>query len=154
MSVGRWTNVVLGGVVAAAIVCGAATGGSAQSGADKQLSSRYQALSAAVAKGDLAQIAAFYLSEASFELRTPEGQDRVRGAESIAGLWQGPIREGAVSFEVVISDAKQEAGSIAEQGTFVMKTKDGSAFARGSYTAEWRRDGGTWKLARHSLVVQ
>jgi ketosteroid isomerase-like protein len=125
----------------------------AQTPAAAQTQPRYAALSAAVASGKAADVTAFYADEASFELRTPGGYDRVRGADSIGGLWQKAMSDGAVGFDVTIAEATTEAGAIVDKGTFVMRRKDGTVFVKGTCTAEWRKVGADWKLVRHIVVV-
>jgi ketosteroid isomerase-like protein len=118
-----------------------------------ELKPRYTALAVAVEKRDLAAIAAFYVSDATFELKTPTGKDRVRGADAIAGPWQSAIREGVVTFAVTGTDGKIDAGVISETGRFTMTRKDASVFARGTYAATWRKDNGVWKIVTHALVM-
>lgn len=118
------------------------------------LQARYKLLSTAVQRQDLAAIAGLYAEDASFAIATPTGRDRVRGSESIAGLWQGAIKGGAVAFAPKIVNASVKGATVSESGTFVMAKKDGGAFGKGDYTAEWRQEAGVWKLVRHELTVR
>jgi ketosteroid isomerase-like protein len=141
-------------VIATALLVASGVGPSlAQSRTETYLRPRYAAISAAVAKGDLAAVTAVYAADATFEIRTPQGQDRVKGADAIASQWQNAISGGAVTFDVTITDAKLDGDVIVEQGSFVMKKKDATVFASGTYTSEWNRAGTVWKLARHAIMV-
>ena len=118
----------------------------------EDVKARYAELSSAVAAKDLAKVASIYSAEATFQVETPGGKDRVSGLESIKEMWQRAIRDGAVSFDAAVTEAAAKEDVLTEKGTFVMKKKDGSAFLKGTYSAGWRREKGIWKVTSHQLV--
>ena len=124
-----------------------------QAAAADVVAPRYAALTAALQKGDFVAVSEMYHPDASFELKTPGGMDRVRGHESIAAQWQGVARAGAAQFRCTVSAADIKDGTVTEKGTFVFNTKAGALFGKGSYTGTWRKDGNVWKLLRHEVMV-
>jgi ketosteroid isomerase-like protein len=126
----------------------------AQSKPVEELKPRYRALAASITARDLAALTSLYVPDASLEMRTPQAHDRVQGEEGIAAQWQSTLRAGVVSFDATITDAQVAGGAISEKGTFLMKRKDKSVYARGNYTATWRKDAGVWKLVKHAFVAE
>lgn len=120
----------------------------------EELKPRYRALAASITARDLAALTSLYVPDASLEMRTPQAHDRVQGEEGIAAQWQSTLRAGVVSFDATITDAQVAGGAISEKGTFLMKRKDKSVYARGNYTATWRKDAGVWKLVKHAFVAE
>lgn len=99
-------------------------------------------------------LAAMYVSDGTFAVRSTERNDRVQGQEGIAEQWQSILRTGVVSISVTSTRARREGEAIVEEGSFTMRRKDKSLFAQGRYTARWRRDVGVWKLEHHALVAE
>lgn len=126
----------------------------ALAGPKEEIEARYKEVSAALGAKALARIAAVYVADATFKMKTPTGSDQVRGAESVAGMWQSPIGAGAVSFDVTIATIDVKGDALTESGTFVMKKKDASVFAKGTYSASWRRESKVWKIVSHDLVAE
>jgi ketosteroid isomerase-like protein len=115
---------------------------------------RYAVLQAALQKGDFVAVSAMYHADASLELKTPTGLDRVRGHESIAEQWQRVARAGAAQFEFTVVAADLKDGTLLEKGTFLFSTKAGPPFGRGSYVGTWTKEGNVWKLLRHEVTVE
>jgi ketosteroid isomerase-like protein len=136
------------------LVLGVTTGVAIAAGPVEDVKARYGALSAAVAAKDLAKVGSLYSADATLQVQTPNGADKVTGLESILEMWQKAITDGAIGFDAVVADADLKGDVVTEKGTFAMKKKDGSIFLKGAYTSTWRREKGVLKLTSHRLVGQ
>jgi hypothetical protein len=89
-----------------------------------ELKPRYRALAQAVAAADLAALAAVYVVDGTFEMRSPTANDRVRGHEGIAAQWQSILRWELVVF-LTFAD-----GNRAREFERYLKSGSGRAFSK------------------------
>ncbi len=104
-----------------------------------------EAMSAAVAKGDGATVAAMYSPEAQL---MPPDSEIVRGVAGILKYWQDAVAS-AIGGLALKTNEVFEQGSIAtEVGQYELKNKAGQLIDKGKYISVWRLESGNWRLFR------
>jgi ketosteroid isomerase-like protein len=101
--------------------------------------------SAAIARGDVAAVAAMYGGDAAL---FPPGAEVVRGGEGIRGLWQSFVDAGVKGLELTISDVERCGAFAHETGTYRIVGAEGKELDRGKYLVIWKREGRTWTIHR------
>ncbi len=101
-------------------------------------------ISAAVARGDAAHVAAMYTADA---LVMPAGSEPIQGADAILKYWQSALTGiGGVALKTV--DVFVQGSMATEVGQYELRDKTGRAIDHGKYIVVWRKEGGKWKLLR------
>jgi uncharacterized protein (TIGR02246 family) len=100
---------------------------------------------AALAKGDLASVAALYTTNAE---AFPPNSGVVRGRAEIQNMWKSVIDSGIASANLTTAEVESSGDLAYESGTYEMKTKDGKVADHGKYCVVWKRVGGQWLLHR------
>lgn len=100
---------------------------------------------AALAKQDLAGLAALYTPTG--EAYPPNG-NVVRGRAEIQKMWKSVVDSGIASATLTTTEVESSGDLAYESGTYEMKLKDGTVADRGKYVVVWKRTGGTWLLHR------
>jgi uncharacterized protein (TIGR02246 family) len=100
---------------------------------------------AAVAKSDVATMAAAYTKDAA---AYPANSEIVSGRDAIQAMWKTVLDSGITTFELGTAEVEASGDLAYETGTYVMKMKDGSVADRGKYVVVWKRVNGQWLIHR------
>jgi ketosteroid isomerase-like protein len=101
-------------------------------------------IGAAAAKGDAAQVAAMYATDA---MVMPAGSEPIHGADAILKFWQSSLAGiGGVALKTV--DLFEHGSMATEVGQYELRDKAGKTIDHGKYMVLWRKEGGKWKLFR------
>lgn len=101
--------------------------------------------SAAVAKGNSAELAALYTADGQV---MPAGSDPIRGMESIEKLWQRIISSGIADISLKTVEVFAQGSTATEVGQYELRDQAGKVLDHGKYIVIWRHEGGHWKLHR------
>jgi uncharacterized protein (TIGR02246 family) len=102
-------------------------------------------ISAAVAKGDSAGVAALYAADGQV---MPAGSDVIRGTEAIRKFWQAALDSAIGSVELKTLEVFAQGPTATEVGRYELHDKAGKVVEHGKYIVVWRHEGGKWKLLR------
>jgi len=99
-----------------------------------------------VAKGDSAGITALYTSDAKM---MGANLPAVTGMNAIQSTWSGLFNAmGPVGISLTTVEVWGNESMVSEEGTFVLKDKDGNQIDNGKYIVLWKMEDGKWKLFR------
>lgn len=102
-------------------------------------------MSAAVAKGDAAAMAALYTTDGQV---MPAGSEPVRGKAAIQKFWQGALSSGVAAVTLKTVEVYGQGHLATEVGEYDLKDKAGKSLDHGKYIVIWRLVGADWKLLR------
>lgn len=102
-------------------------------------------VSAAVAKGDTAALAALYTVDGQV---MPAGMDPVRGTDAIQKYWQGGLNAGIGALNLKTTEVYGGGSTASEVGEYDLRDKAGKTIDHGKYIVVWKQVGGKWKLHR------
>jgi len=102
-------------------------------------------ISAAVAKGDGAGLAAFYSPDGEL---MPAGSDPIRGTEAIQKFWQAGLDSGIAAIGLKTIEVFGRGSTATEVGEYELRDKTGKALDHGKYIVVWQHADGKWKLLR------
>jgi ketosteroid isomerase-like protein len=102
-----------------------------------------KAFSVEFERGDSAAVAAHYASDA---IVMPPNSEPVK-KDAIASFW-GAARRMAKSLKLDISDISGSGDLIYETGTYEMTGENNQVVDKGKYVVVWKRENGSWKIAR------
>lgn len=102
-------------------------------------------ISAAVAKGDAASIAAMYAADGQL---MPAGSAPIRGRDAIQQYWQAGLDAGIGGLGLKTVEVFGTGETATEVGEYEVRDKAGAVLDHGKYIVIWKDANGSWQLAR------
>jgi uncharacterized protein (TIGR02246 family) len=105
-------------------------------------------LSAAANAGNAAALAGFYASDA---VLMPPNAPAQRGRDAIQKFWTGFLSLGRIDLRLTTDEVVQSGDLAVEAGSYALTITPGSGAPirdSGKFLVRWRKDNGTWQLAR------
>ena len=96
-------------------------------------------------KNDSVGLADMYAADAEM---MPPNQAAVVGRKGIQTEISNIINAGAIKLQLTTSNVWGTEDLLAEQGTLILKTKEGKLLDKGKYIVLWKKVEGKWKLFR------
>ena len=114
--------------------------------AKKEIIAANQELTNALSKGDSVAVASAYsIDGALMSYNAPI----VKGKENLIKSWGAFINAtGGATVELNTVEVWGDENYLTEQGTFVIKSKEGTQMDIGKYLVLWKKEEGKWKLHR------
>jgi ketosteroid isomerase-like protein len=113
--------------------------------AKKEIEAANKEISVFMSKGDSAGMASAYSTDGSVMLNN---MPSVKGKDQLTTVWGGFIRAGISNIELTTLEVWGDENFITEEGTFVIKSKEGAQMDKGKYLVLWKKEDGKWKLHR------
>jgi ketosteroid isomerase-like protein len=113
--------------------------------AKKEIEAANKEISIFMSKGDSAGMASAYSTDGSVMLNN---MPSVKGKDQLTTVWGGFIRAGISNIELNTLEVWGDENFITEEGTFVIKSKEGAQMDKGKYLVLWKKEDGKWKLHR------
>lgn len=117
----------------------------AKSDAQAAIEAQNTVLTAAVAKGDAAAVAALYTKKAE---AMPPNARIAKGRKAIRKLWQGEFDIGLKDIKLTTIEVDELGDHADEEGQYAVIGKDGKVVDTGKYIVIWKREDGVWHLHR------
>lgn len=113
--------------------------------AKKEIEAANDEVSAFMAKGDSVGLASCYGTDGALLLNN---MPAIKGKENLTKVWAGFINAGIGAIELNTTEVWGDENFITEDGTYVLKTKDGTQLDKGKYLVIWKKENGKWKFHR------
>jgi ketosteroid isomerase-like protein len=113
--------------------------------AKKEIEAANKEISLFMSKGDSAGMASAYSTDGSVMLNN---MPSVKGKDQLTTVWGGFIHAGISNIELTTLEVWGDENFITEEGTFVIKSKEGAQMDKGKYLVLWKKEDGKWKLHR------
>lgn len=113
--------------------------------AKKEIEAANQEVSNFIAKGDSVGLASCYGTDGALLLNN---MPAVKGQANLIKVWAGFINSGIGALELNTTEVWGDENYITEDGTFVLKAKDGTQLDKGKYLVLWKKENGKWKFHR------
>lgn len=109
----------------------------------KQIEAANAEMTAALARGDAAGVAASYTADAQM---LPPNSPTLSGRAAIQELWAGWIQAGWTKLTLTPVEVEGMGDTAYEVGTYV--SSDGKMSDEGKYIVVWKKQQGKWRLFR------
>jgi uncharacterized protein (TIGR02246 family) len=113
--------------------------------AKKEINAVNETFMQSLAKGDSVAVAGCYATDAKLMVAN---MPAIAGRKNIQSVFAGLIKAGAAKMELNTLNIWGNADLIAEEGTFVLSTKNGHQMDKGKYIVLWKKEDGKWKISR------
>lgn len=113
--------------------------------AKKEIEAANQEVSNFIAKGDSVGLASCYGTDGALLLNN---MPAVKGQANLVKAWGGFINSGIGAIELNTTEVWGDENYITEDGTYVLKAKDGTQLDKGKYLVLWKKENGKWKFHR------
>lgn len=113
--------------------------------AKKEIEAANQEVSNFMAKGDSVGLASCYGTDGALLLNN---MPAVKGQANLVKAWGGFINSGIGAIELNTTEVWGDENYITEDGTYVLKAKDGTLLDKGKYLVLWKKENGKWKFHR------
>jgi len=113
--------------------------------AKKEIEAANQEVSNFIAKGDSVGLASCYGTDGALLLNN---MPAVKGQANLVKVWGGFINSGIGAIELNTTEVWGDENYITEDGTYVLKAKDGTQLDKGKYLVLWKKENGKWKFHR------
>ncbi|MEK0414003.1 MAG: hypothetical protein RL070_1491 [Bacteroidota bacterium] len=113
--------------------------------AKKEIEAANQEVSNFMAKGDSVGLASCYGTDGALLLNN---MPAVKGQANLVKAWGGFINSGIGAIELNTTEVWGDENFITEDGTYVLKAKDGTQLDKGKYLVLWKKENGKWKFHR------
>lgn len=113
--------------------------------AKKEIEAANQEVSNFMAKGDSVGLASCYGTDGALLLNN---MPAVKGQANLVKVWGGFINSGIGAIELNTTEVWGDENFITEDGTCVLKAKDGTQLDKGKYLVLWKKENGKWKIHR------
>ncbi len=113
--------------------------------AKKEIEAANQEVSNFMAKGDSVGLASCYGTDGALLLNN---MPAVKGQANLVKAWGGFINSGIGAIELNTTEVWGDENYITEDGTYVLKAKDGTQLDKGKYLVLWKKENGKWKFHR------
>lgn len=113
--------------------------------AKKEIEAANQEVSNFMAKGDSVGLASCYGTDGALLLNN---MPAVKGQANLVKAWGGFINSGIGAVELNTTEVWGDENYITEDGTYVLKAKDGTQLDKGKYLVLWKKENGKWKFHR------
>lgn len=113
--------------------------------AKKEIEAANQEVSNFMAKGDSVGLASCYGNDGALLLNN---MPAVKGQANLVKAWGGFINSGIGAIELNTTEVWGDENYITEDGTYVLKAKDGTQLDKGKYLVLWKKENGKWKFHR------
>lgn len=113
--------------------------------AKKEIEAANQEVSNFMAKGDSVGLASCYGTDGALLLNN---MPAVKGQTNLVKVWGGFINSGIGAIELNTTEVWGDENYITEDGTYVLKAKDGTQLDKGKYLVLWKKENGKWKFHR------
>lgn len=113
--------------------------------AKKEIEAANQEVSNFMAKGDSVGLASCYGTDGALLLNN---MPAVKGQANLVKVWGGFINSGIGAIELNTTEVWGDENYITEDGTYVLKAKDGTQLDNGKYLVLWKKENGKWKFHR------
>lgn len=99
----------------------------------------------AFAKNDSVDFLAHYTTDA---IIYPPNMPALSGADGIKAFFKGAVGMGVSSVEAVTKEVLGSKESVAEIGTYLIKSNTGATIETGKFIVIWKQENGKWKMHR------
>ena len=113
--------------------------------AKKEIEAANQEVSNFMAKGDSVGLASCYGTDGALLLNN---MPAVKGQANLVKAWGGFINSGIGAIELNTTEVWGDENYITEDGSYVLKAKDGTQLDKGKYLVLWKKENGKWKFHR------